>query len=139
MFVSDEIAIRAEGLAKSYRSGDSELVIFSGLDFNVARGERLALVGESGAGKSTLLHLLGGLDRPTEGAIYFGHKDICKLPQGELADFRNRELGFVWQIHTLLAEFTALENVMMPLLIRGQAREKAETTALARLDEVGLQ
>jgi lipoprotein-releasing system ATP-binding protein len=90
MFVSDQIAIRASGLAKSYRSGDAELVIFSGLDFEVARGERLALVGESGAGKSTLLHLLGGLDRPTEGAIYFGHKDICKLPQSELADFRNR-------------------------------------------------
>jgi lipoprotein-releasing system ATP-binding protein len=138
MFVSDEIAIRASGLAKSYRSGDTELVIFSGLDFDVARGERLALVGESGAGKSTLLHLLGGLDRPTEGAIYFGHRDICKLPPSELADFRNRELGFVWQIHTLLAEFTALENVMMPLLIRGQSRDQAEPASLARLDEVGL-
>jgi lipoprotein-releasing system ATP-binding protein len=138
MFVSPEIAIRAEGLAKSYRSGDSELVIFSGLDLDVPRGERLALVGESGAGKSTLLHLLGGLDRPTEGRIYFGHKDICKLPHNELADFRNRELGFVWQIHTLLAEFTALENVMMPLLIRGQSRDRAEPVSLARLEEVGL-
>ena len=138
MFVSSEIAVRAEGLAKSYRSGDSDLVIFSGLDLNVPRGERLALVGESGAGKSTLLHLLGGLDRPTEGAIYFGHKNICRLSQGELADFRNRELGFVWQIHTLLAEFTALENVMMPLLIRGQSRDQAEPVSLARLDEVGL-
>src|SRR5579864_7303661 len=138
MFVSPEFAVRAQGLAKSYRSGDAELVIFSGLDMDVLRGERLALVGESGAGKSTLLHLLGGLDRPTEGAIYFGHKDICKLPQNELADFRNRELGFVWQIHTLLAEFTALENVMMPLLIRGQSRDQAEPASLARLDEVGL-
>jgi lipoprotein-releasing system ATP-binding protein len=138
MFVSPEFAIRAERLAKSYRSGDADLVIFSGLDLDVPRGERLALVGESGAGKSTLLHLLGGLDRPTEGAIYFGHKDICKLPQNELADFRNRELGFVWQIHTLLAEFTALENVMMPLLIRGQSRDQAEPVSLARLDEVGL-
>jgi len=138
MSVSNEIAIRATGLAKSYRSGGAELVIFSGLDLEVARGERLALVGESGAGKSTLLHLLGGLDRPSEGAIYFGQKDICKLPQNELADFRNRELGFVWQIHTLLAEFTALENVMMPLLIRGQSRDQAEPVSLARLDEVGL-
>jgi lipoprotein-releasing system ATP-binding protein len=138
MFVSPEFAIRAERLAKSYRSGDADLVIFSGLDLDVPRGERLALVGESGAGKSTLLHLLGGLDRPTEGAIYFGHKDICKLPPNELADFRNRELGFVWQIHTLLAEFTALENVMMPLLIRGQSRDQAEPVSLARLDEVGL-
>src|ERR1700722_5263557 len=138
MFVSDNIAIKAEGLAKSYRSGDAELVIFSGLDFDVARGEKLALVGESGAGKSTLLHLLGGLDRPSGGAIYFGQRDICQLPQNELADFRNRELGFVWQIHTLLAEFTALENVMMPLLIRGQSRDQAEPVSLARLDEVGL-
>src|ERR1035437_6267965 len=138
MFVSPEFAIRAERLAKSYRSGDADLVIFSGLDLDVPRGERLALVGESGAGKSTLLHLLGGLDRPTEGAIYFGHKDICKLPPNELADFRNRELGFVWQIHTLLAEFAALENVMMPLLIRGQSRDQAEPVSLARLDEVGL-
>lgn len=138
MFVSSEIAIRAEGLAKSYRSGGADLVIFSGLDLEVPRGERLAVVGESGAGKSTLLHLLGGLDRPTEGAIYFGHKDICKLPQNELADFRNRELGFVWQIHTLLAEFSAVENVMMPLLIRGQSREQAEPVSLARLEEVGL-
>jgi lipoprotein-releasing system ATP-binding protein len=138
MFVSSEFAIRAVGLSKSYLSGGAELVIFSGIDLDVARGERLALVGESGAGKSTLLHLLGGLDRPTDGAIYFGQNDICKLPQNELADFRNRELGFVWQIHTLLAEFTALENVMMPLLIRGQSRDQAEPVSLARLDEVGL-
>src|ERR1035437_4220909 len=138
MFVSPEFAIRAERLAKSYRSGDADLVIFSGLDLDVPRGERLALVGESGAGKSTLLHLLGGLDRPTEGAIYFGHKDICKLPPNELADFRNRELGFVWQIHSLLAEFTAIENVMMPLLIRGQSQKQAEPVSMARLEEVGL-
>jgi lipoprotein-releasing system ATP-binding protein len=137
-FNDDQIAIRAIRLSKSYLSGGAELVIFSGLELGVSRGERLALVGESGAGKSTLLHLLGGLDRPTEGAIYFGQKDICRLPQNELADFRNRELGFVWQIHTLLAEFTALENVMMPLLIRGQSRDQAEPVSLARLDEVGL-
>jgi lipoprotein-releasing system ATP-binding protein len=131
-------AIRVVSLEKRYRSGSSDLVIFSGLSLEVARGERLALVGESGAGKSTLLHLLGGLDRPTEGAIYFGQNDICKLPANELAEFRNRELGFVWQIHSLLAEFTAIENVMMPLLIRGRSREEAEPVAMARLDEVGL-
>jgi len=130
--------IRAVRLEKRYRSGDTDLVIFSGLNLEVARGEQLALVGESGAGKSTLLHLLGGLDRPTEGAIYFGQNDICKLPANELAEFRNRELGFVWQIHSLLAEFTALENVMMPLLIRGRSREEAEPVSIARLDEVGL-
>ena len=125
-------------LEKRYRSGDSDLVIFSGLDLAVARGERLALVGESGAGKSTLLHLLGGLDRPSKGAIYFGQNDICQLSPEALAEFRNRELGFVWQIHSLLAEFSALENVMMPLLIRGERREEAESVSLARLDEVGL-
>ena len=101
----------------------------------VARGERLALVGESGAGKSTLLHLLGGLDTPTEGAIYFGQNDICRLRANELAEFRNRELGFVWQIHSLLAEFTALENVMMPLLIRERSREEAQPVALAKFED----
>src|ERR1035438_7455271 len=135
---SRDCAIRAVNLSRSYRSGGADLIVFSGLNFEVARGERLALVGESGAGKSTLLHLLGGLDRPTEGEIYFGQKDICKLSEAGLAMFRNREVGFVWQIHSLLAEFSALENVMMPLLIRGQAREAAVPIALARLDEVGL-
>jgi lipoprotein-releasing system ATP-binding protein len=136
--VATASAIRAVGLTKSYRSGDGSLVVFAGLNLEVAEGEKLALVGESGSGKSTLLHLLGGLDRPTEGAIYFGQNDICQLPANDLAEFRNRELGFVWQIHSLLAEFTALENVMMPLLIRGQKREDAEPPSLARLEEVGL-
>jgi lipoprotein-releasing system ATP-binding protein len=131
-------AIRAVGLTKNYRSGDGTLVVFAGLNLHVPVGEKLALIGESGSGKSTLLHLLGGLDRPSEGAIYFGQDDICQLPANELAEFRNRELGFVWQIHSLLAEFTALENVMMPLLIRGQKREEAEPVSLARLEEVGL-
>src|SRR5580693_1656804 len=98
-----DYAIRAVNVAKTYRSGGAELVVFSGLSFQVARGERLALLGESGAGKSSLLHLLGGLDRPTEGEIYFGQNDICKLSEAGLADFRNREVGFVWQIHSLLA------------------------------------
>jgi lipoprotein-releasing system ATP-binding protein len=135
----EDFSIRAVDLEKRYRSGDSDLIVFSGLNLEVAQGERLALVGESGSGKSTLLHLLGGLDAPTNGAIYFGQNDICKLRAGELAEFRNRELGFVWQIHSLLAEFTALENVMMPLLIRGRSREQAEPVSLARLEEVGLQ
>jgi ABC-type lipoprotein export system ATPase subunit len=132
------IAIQAVDLSKVYRSGESELVIFDGLNLEVAQGEQVALVGESGAGKSTLLHLLGGLDTPTKGAIYFGQNNICRLPADELAKFRNRELGFVWQIQSLLAEFTAVENVMMPLLIRGQVRDQAEPVALARLNEVGL-
>src|SRR6266481_3372985 len=133
-----DIAIRTVNLSKRYRSGTSELIIFSQMNIEIQRGESVALVGESGSGKSTLLHLLGGLDRPTEGAIYFGQSDICKLPPNELAEFRNRELGFVWQIHSLLAEFTALENVMMPLLIRGQSREQAGPVSMERLHEVGL-
>ena len=132
------VAIQAVDLSKVYRSGPSELVIFSGLNLEIAEGEQVALVGESGAGKSTLLHMLGGLDTPTNGAIYFGQNNICRLPADELAKFRNRELGFVWQIQSLLGEFTAAENVMMPLLIRGLAREDAEKVALTRLDEVGL-
>ena len=131
-------AIRTMDLTKVYRSGDADLVIFENLNFEVSQGETLALVGESGAGKSTLLQLLGGLDRPTRGAIYFGQNDICQLSGDDLAKFRNRELGYVWQIHSLLAEFSAAENVMMPLLIRGESREEAEPVALARLDEVGL-
>jgi len=130
--------IRARGLAKIYRSGESDLVIFAGLDLDVARGEMLALVGESGAGKSTLLHLLGGLDRPSDGTIYYGAREIAGLAESERAEFRNREIGFVWQIHYLLPEFTALENVMMPLLIRGRPHAEAASEAWSRLDEVGL-
>src|ERR1041385_2576333 len=130
--------IRARDLAKVYRSGTSDLVVFSGVSLQVERGEMLALVGESGAGKSTLLHLLGGLDRPSEGTIYYGSKEISGLADSEQADFRNREIGFVWQIHYLLPEFTAQENVMMPLLIRGWPIGRAASESLARLDEVGL-
>ena len=130
--------IRARGLTKIYKSGSADLVVFSGLDLDVERGEMLALVGESGAGKSTLLHLLGGLDSPSDGTIYYDRKEISVLAEPERAEFRNREIGFVWQIHYLLPEFTAAENVMMPLLIRGVAHSVAASEALSRLDEVGL-
>ena len=130
--------IRARGLTKTYRSGDSDLVVFADLDLDVQRGEMLALVGESGAGKSTLLHLLGGLDTPSRGTIHYGSSQITGLTPSQQSDFRNREIGFVWQIHYLLPEFTALENVMMPLLVRGEGHSKAAAESLARLDEVGL-
>ncbi|HUI57430.1 MAG TPA: ABC transporter ATP-binding protein [Bryobacteraceae bacterium] len=130
--------IRARGLGKTFKSGDADLVVFSDLDLDVHRGEMLALVGESGAGKSTLLHLLGGLDRPSDGTIYYGGTEISALADSAQADFRNREIGFVWQIHYLLPEFTALENVMMPLLIRRWPHARAASESLARLDEVGL-
>jgi lipoprotein-releasing system ATP-binding protein len=135
---SNDSLIRAENLAKIYRSGDADLVVFAGLDLDVARGERLAIIGESGAGKSTLLHLLGALDRASHGAIYFEHKDISRFSDSDLADLRNRDIGFVWQNHSLLPEFTAQENVMMPLLIRGDAYEEAAARSMARLEEVGL-
>ncbi len=135
---ADDIAIRAAGLAKRYRSGEGELVVFSDLDLEVRRGERLAVIGVSGAGKSTLLHLLGGLDRPSEGTIHIGSKEITSLSDSELADLRNLSIGFVWQIHYLLPEFTALENVMMPLLIRGVSQAEAAASALVLLEEVGL-
>src|SRR5438874_10072695 len=130
--------IRAQHLSKVYQSGTADLVVFADVNLDVERGEMLALVGESGAGKSTLLHLLGGLDRPSSGAIHYGEREISGLSDAEQADFRNKEIGFVWQIHYLLPEFTAQENVMMPLLIRGWSHAKAASESLARLDEVGL-
>jgi lipoprotein-releasing system ATP-binding protein len=130
--------IRAEGLTKVYATGSSKLVIFSNLSFGVERGEMLALIGESGAGKSTLLHLLGGLDSPSAGKIYYGCRQLTDLSASDQSEFRNREIGFVWQVHYLLPEFTALENVMMPLLIRGVSHEEAAADAMARLEEVGL-
>lgn len=134
----EEPAVRVNGLTKKYRSGADELVILANLDFEVQPGERLALIGESGAGKTTLLHLLGGLDHPTSGGIQIAGIDITSLGQAALADFRNRTLGFIWQTPSLLPEFSALENVMMPLLIRGLAPDTAARDARRLLDEVGL-
>jgi lipoprotein-releasing system ATP-binding protein len=132
------VCIQTFDLAKRYRSGENDLVIFDNLTLQVDAGERVALVGESGAGKSTLLHLLGGLDRPTKGKIFFGEQEITAFNESDLAGFRNREIGFVWQTHYLLPEFTALENVMMPLLVRGVARSSATGPAMKMLEEVGL-
>jgi lipoprotein-releasing system ATP-binding protein len=136
--VGPAVGIKTVNLTKRYISGANELVIFENLNLSVDPGERLALIGESGAGKSTLLHLLGGLDRPTSGKIFFGNTEISTFDEAAMARFRNREVGFVWQTHYLLPEFTALENVMMPLLIRGVPPLEAETPAKRHLDEVGL-
>lgn len=133
-----QIAIEAVSLTKKYRSGQGELVVFRNLGLKIEAGAQLALVGESGAGKSTLLHLLGGLDTPSEGTVLHGSRNIFALDERARAEFRNRELGFVWQNQSLLPEFTALENVMMPLLIRGTGRIEAQRLARERLDEVGL-
>ena len=136
--MSTESAIRAESLTKTFHSGSSEVTVFRELALAVCAGERLAVIGESGAGKSTLLHLLGGLDRPTSGGIFYGKKNIASLADRTLAEFRNREIGFVWQNPSLLPEFSAVENVTMPLLIRGVSPKAAQQDASARLDEVGL-
>jgi lipoprotein-releasing system ATP-binding protein len=133
-----QIAISTQNLARRYRSGSRELTVFSGLNLEIERGMAVAIVGASGAGKSTLLHLLGGLDRPSSGQVFFGDTDIFALNDEELAKFRNRRLGYIWQQNSLLAEFTAAENVAMPLLIAGAARQEALARAEDRLEEVGL-
>jgi lipoprotein-releasing system ATP-binding protein len=130
--------VRIENLAKVYRSGDKDLVIFHDLALQVAESEQIAIIGESGAGKSTLLHLISGLDKPTAGAIYYKNRNIIGLSEPELSDFRNREIGYVWQQHHLLPEFSAEENVSMPLRIRGESGAKASAEARATLAEVGL-
>ena len=133
-----EEILRVEGLGKTYRSGTSELVIFENVSFQVRKGELVAIVGESGAGKSTLLHILGTLERPSQGDVYCAQMQLRSLSDDAAADFRNRAIGFVWQFHYLLPEFTALENVAMPLLLRGEDAAKAEAEALQWLREVGL-
>ena len=131
-------ALRVEGLRKAFRSGAAELVLFENLSFEVGRGEMLAIVGESGTGKSTLLHILGALEKPSTGEVYFGDQRLSSLSDDAAADFRNRKIGYVWQFHYLLPEFTAVENVAMPLLMRGMGKPEAEKEALSWLDQVGL-
>jgi lipoprotein-releasing system ATP-binding protein len=137
--MSEEAAVLASGVARHFIGGDgSRLEILSGVELRVERGERVAIIGESGAGKSTLLQLLGGLDRPTAGEVRVGGRAIGGMDEAALASLRNREIGFVFQFHHLLREFTAVENVMMPLLISGAPRVEAEERAQALLAELGL-
>lgn len=131
--------LRVERLKKVFRSGRSDLVLFDNLSFRVETGEMVGIVGQSGAGKSTLLHILGALDRASEGDVYCAHIKLQSLSDEAAAEFRNREIGFVWQFHYLLPEFTAIENVAMPLLLRGMARREAEAEAVRWLREVGLE
>src|ERR1700694_2536622 len=135
----EQVILRAEGLRKVFQTSASQLVLFENLSFQVAQGEMLAIVGESGAGKTTLLHVLGALDRASSGDVYFANLRVSSLSENDAADFRNRQIGFVWQFHYLLPEFTALENVAMPLLTRGQALSSAEHEASRWLREVGLE
>jgi lipoprotein-releasing system ATP-binding protein len=131
--------LSVDGLTKTYVGGDGGLItVFDGVDLDVERGEMVAIVGASGAGKSTLLHLLGALDRPTAGRVLIGGRDLSGMDDDEVSTLRNRTVGFVFQFHHLLREFTALENVMMPLRIAGTPEAAASTRALALLERVGL-
>lgn len=132
------IVIRVRNLHKEYSTGRGRLVLFDGLSFDVAEGEMLAIVGQSGAGKSTLLHMLGALDAPSGGDVFFTSIQLSTLNSRQAAAFRNREVGYVWQFHYLLPEFTALENVAMPLLARGEGKSEAFRSAEQWLGEVGL-
>jgi lipoprotein-releasing system ATP-binding protein len=132
-------AVRVDRLRKVYRSGQTDLVLFENLSFEVKKGEMLAIVGESGSGKTSLLQILGTLDRASEGDVYCANIHVAKLSEDAAADFRNREIGFVWQFHYLLPEFTAQENVAMPLLMRGTANRDAMDRAAHWLREVGLE
>lgn len=130
--------LRVENLKKEYRTGTNRLVVFENLSFQVRKGEMLAIVGESGTGKSSLLHVLGTLDRPSDGDIYCAQLSLKELSAEAAAEFRNRKIGFVWQFHYLLPEFDALENVAMPLLARGDKPKQAQARAAEWLREVGL-
>jgi lipoprotein-releasing system ATP-binding protein len=130
--------IRVCGLRKTYRTARGSLDLFEELNLEVASGELIAIVGQSGAGKSTLLHILGALDAPSAGTVYCASTNVANLSPREAAVFRNREIGYVWQFHYLLPEFSALENVAMPLLARGAKKGEALSMAARWLGEVGL-
>jgi lipoprotein-releasing system ATP-binding protein len=136
---SQAAILEVEGLSKTFRSGAGEITLFDNLSFRVQPGEMLALVGASGAGKSTLLHILGALERPNRGTVRFSGRNVASLTDEAAAEFRNREIGYAWQFHYLLPEFTALENAAMPLLVRGMRRIQAEEQALQWLREVALE
>jgi lipoprotein-releasing system ATP-binding protein len=131
--------IQVNNLQKTYRTARGELTLFRELNLQVEAGEMVAVVGQSGAGKSTLLHILGALDAPSAGTVYCASTNVAKLSPREAAAFRNREIGYVWQFHYLLPEFTALENVAMPLLARGTQKREALALASNWMREVGLE
>jgi len=130
--------LEVRNLYKSYGSGAAKVEVLKGIDLTVEAGDTIALVGPSGAGKSTLLHVMGTIDRPTSGSVLFDGEEIFALSDQPLAAFRNRSIGFVFQFHHLLPEFSALENVMMPLLIGGAKKSQAAEKARGLLNDVGL-
>jgi lipoprotein-releasing system ATP-binding protein len=138
MTEADIPVLAARGVGRRFQQGSVQLEVLRGVDLTVARGERLAIIGASGSGKTTLLQILGGLDRPDGGVVEVAGRDIHALNERERGELRNRTIGFVYQFHHLLPEFTALENVAMPLLVRRQPRRLAAEKARALLARVGL-
>ena len=134
-----DVALRARGIRKNFVTGGSELQVLKEIDLEVARGEMMAITGASGVGKSTLLHILGTLDRPTAGELEIESVDVLRLGDDDLSDFRNRNIGFVFQFHNLLPEFTALENVMLPGMIAAEAERGLRQRAVDLLGQVGLE
>ncbi|NOZ01139.1 MAG: ABC transporter ATP-binding protein [Deltaproteobacteria bacterium] len=136
--MTEEILLQAKGLTRAFKMGHRVIEVLRGLDLTVMPGEMVAVVGKSGVGKSTLLHILGTLDQPDGGVVTYRGKDLFSLPEAEIAAFRNRNIGFVFQFHHLLPEFSALENIMIPAIIAGLPRRQAKERAFALLEEVGL-
>jgi len=136
--MSETAMLRCEKLVKHFQEGDYKVEVLNGVDLSVAPGERVAIVGSSGSGKSTLLHLLGGLDTPTSGEVYVNGEALSRMSDAARGVLRNRSIGFVYQFHHLLPEFTAVENVAMPLLIGGAEPAEAEAKAVELLGKVGL-
>lgn len=136
--MSNEVLISVQNLEKSFKTGKETLNVLKKLNFGIIRGEMIAIMGPSGVGKSTLLHLMGTLDRPSKGKIFFNNINLFEMNDSQLANFRNRNIGFVFQFHHLLPEFTAEENIMMPLLIGGVKKKEAVEKANSILGEFGL-
>lgn len=136
---TDSVIIECQGLTQFFEEGESRVDVFQNIDLQIHKGERLAIVGASGSGKSTLLYMMGGLDRIKSGQVIIDEKDISRLNARQLGVLRNQTLGFVYQFHHLLPEFTALENVAMPLLIRGDNTLEAKEKATHLLEQVGLE